>query len=130
MEIPLRKYGTNSAYAVMRLLAMANIVKKKSLTTNASSSEMALLRKCLKMIFFELLQYEIDVAQAPKDEQCFNEILHYQKHLQAALDEIEGHKCNCRSPRLCMGYLSGTGPEKEEVYFVEHAVGYWGIGEA
>ena len=134
MESPLRKYGTNSAYAVMRLLAMANIVKKE-ITDNQMRllSEMALAQEMSQDDILRIVaEYEIDVAQAPKDEQCFNGNPSLPRSiLQAALDEIEGQQMQLQVTQVMHGLLSsGTGPEKEEVYFVEHAVGYWGIGEA
>ncbi len=130
----MRKYGTNSAYAVMRILAMANIVKKE-----ISDNQMRLLSEIAVAqdlsqddILRIVAEYEIDVSQTKEETQFFNGDRSLPKNLmQAALDEIEGPEMQLQVSQVMHGLLSsGSQPQKEEVFFVEHAVGYWGIGEA
>ncbi len=130
----MRKYGTNSAYAVMRLLAMANLVKKE-ITDNQMRllSEIAIAQDLSQDDILRIVaEYEIDVSQAKEDTQFFNGDPSLPKSLmQAALDEIEGADMQLQVSQVMHGLLSlGNQTQKEEVFFVEHAVGYWGIGEA
>ena len=130
----MRKYGTNSAYAVMRLLAMANLVKKE-ITDNQMRllSEIAIAQDLSQDDILRIVaEYEIDVSQAKEDTQFFNGDPSLPKTLMhAALDEIEGADMQLQVSQVMHGLLSlGNQTQKEEVFFVEHAVGYWGIGEA
>ena len=58
----MRKYGTNSAYAVMRLLAMANIVKKEiSENQMRLLSEIAIAQELSQDDILRIVaEYEID----------------------------------------------------------------------
>lgn len=130
----MRKYGTNSAYAVMRLLAMANIVKKEiSENQMRLLSEIAIAQELSQDDILRIVaEYEIDVSQTKEDEQFFNGNPSLPKNLMhVALDEIEGQDMQLQVTQVMHGLLTvGGSPKKEEVFFVEHAVGYWGIGEA
>ena len=130
----MRKYGTNSAYAVMRLLAMANIVKKEiSENQMRLLSEIAIAQELSQDDILRIVaEYEIDVSQTKKGEQFFNGNPSLPKNLMhVALDEIEGQEMQLQVTQVMHGLLTvRDSPKKEEVFFVEHAVGYWGIGEA
>ncbi len=130
----MRKYGTNSAHAVMRLLTMANIVKKEiSENQMRLLSEIAVAQELSQEDILRVVaEYEIDVSQVKDESQFFNGNPSLPKSLmQAALDEIEGSEMQLQVSQVMHGLLSlGGQTHKEEVFFVEHAVGYWGIGEA
>jgi hypothetical protein len=130
----LRKYGINSAHAVMRLLTMANIVTKE-ITQNQMRllNDIALAQNLSQDDILRVVaEYEIDVSQAKDETQFFdgNPSLP-QSVMRSALDEIEGSEMQLQVSQVMHGLLSvGGNTQKEEVFFVEHAVGYWGIGEA
>ena len=77
-------------------------------------------------------EYEIDVSQAKEDTQYFNGNPSLPKSvLLSALDEIQGSEMQLQVSQVMHGLLSvESNTQKEEVFFVEHAVGYWGIGDA
>ena len=130
----MRKYGINSAHAVMRLLTMANIVTKE-ITQNQMRllNDIALAQNLSQDDILRVVaEYEIDVSQAKDETQFFdgNPSLP-QSVMRSALDEIEGSEMQLQVSQVMHGLLSvGGNTQKEEVFFVEHAVGYWGIGEA
>ena len=130
----MRKYGINSAHAVMRLLAMANIVKKE-----INDNQMRLLNDIALAqdlsqddILRVVAEYEIDVSQAKDETQFFNGNPSLPKSIMhSALDEIQGAEMQLQVSQVMHGLLCvGGDTQKEEVFFVEHAVGYWGIGDA
>ena len=134
MEIKLRTYGTNSAYAVMRILTIANVVKR-----SIDDKKMRLIRDIA--IAQELTQddilrivaeYEIDLAQVRDEGPFFNADRSLPQALvTCALDEIQGESMQLQVSQTMHGLLTISGsPKKEEVIFVENAVGYWGIGES
>ena len=130
----MRKYGINSAHAVMRLLTMANIVTKE-ITENQMRllNDIALAQNLSQDDILRVVaEYEIDVSQVKDDTQFFNGNPSLPKSvMQSALDEIEGSEMQLQVSQVMHGLLSvGGNTQKEEVFFVEHAVGYWGIGEA
>ena len=130
----MRKYGTNSSHAVMRLLTMANIVKKEiSENQMRLINDIAVAQKLSQDDILKVVaEYEIDVSQAKEDTQYFNGNPSLPKSvLLSALDEIQGSEMQLQVSQVMHGLLSvESNTQKEEVFFVEHAVGYWGIGDA
>ena len=117
----------------MRILAMANIVNK-TITDNQMRllSEIAVAQELTQDDILRIVaEYEIDVSQAKEEKQFFNGNPSLPKSImQAALDEIEGVEMQLQISQVMHGLISlGGSPNKEEIFFVEHAVGYWGIGE-
>jgi hypothetical protein len=113
---------------------MANIVTKE-ITQNQMRllNDIALAQNLSQDDILRVVaEYEIDVSQAKDETQFFdgNPSLP-QSVMRSALDEIEGSEMQLQVSQVMHGLLSvGGNTQKEEVFFVEHAVGYWGIGEA
>ena len=130
----MRNYGTNSAYAVMRILTMANIVKR-----TMSDKQMRLLRDIAAAqqltqddVLRVVAEYEIDAAQSGESGPFFNADRSLPQALvHGALDEIQGESLQLQVSQIMHALLTLSGsPHKDEVLFVESAVGYWGIGES
>ena len=113
---------------------MANIVTKE-ITENQMRllNDIALAQNLSQDDILRVVaEYEIDVSQVKDDTQFFNGNPSLPKSvMQSALDEIEGSEMQLQVSQVMHGLLSvGGNTQKEEVFFVEHAVGYWGIGDA
>lgn len=128
----MRTYGTNSAYAVIRILTMANVVNRDvSEQQIRMIRDMALAQNMTQDDLLRIVaEYEVDVAQNGKESACFNGDPMLPRSLVThALDEIEGDSTQFQVCQMMHGLLvAGDGPQKNEVLFVEHAVGHWGIG--
>ena len=104
----MRKYGTNSAYAVMRLLTMANVVNRE-----VSEKQMRLIRDIALAqeltqddILRIVAEHEIDVAQTSNDGPFFNgDPMLPRKLVINALDEIEGAEIQLQISQVMHGLL-------------------------
>jgi len=132
-ENNMRKYGTNSAYAVIRLLTMVNIVKRELAETQIRLlSDIAIAQELTQDDILRIIaEYEIDVVKTGKDGPFFNgDPSLPQALVSTGLDEIQGQDLQLQVCQIMHGLLTVSGsPQKEEIFFVEHAVGYWGIGD-
>ena len=131
MEI-MKTYGTNSAGAVIRLLALANAVNR-----DVSSEQISLLAQLAahKVMAKEdilriVAEYERDLLVAQQTEKQFfiGDGLLPRGLVEGALKEIDGTEMQLQVVQLMFGLLmSGKGHAKNDVFFVENCVNFWGI---
>jgi hypothetical protein len=130
----MQTYGTNSVYAVMRILTMANIVRRS--IDETQMRDLHDIAKAQKLTQDDMLrvvaEYEIDVAKTGDSGPFFNGDRSLPQVLvHGALNEIEGEAIQLQVSKIMHHLLTLSGsPHKDEVLFVENAVGHWGIGDS
>lgn len=128
----MKKYGTNSTGAVMRLLVLANAV-----TREVSPEQFGLLAQMAQakgMQSEDILrlvgEYERDLLVAQQREKQFfvGDGLLPRTLVEGALAEIDGEEMQLQVAQLMFGLLmAGSGHSKNDVLFVENCASFWGI---
>jgi hypothetical protein len=130
----MRTYGENSKGALMRLIVLATAVEKRlgPRRMNTIAQVAAQQGIPIEMLTQAAKEYEADVAAlAGKGPHFAGKRGLPQKLLESAFKEVSGKDQALQVAQTLFAVLtSDDAPTRDEVLFVETAVGTWGVGES